>query len=334
MFSHRSHDHRYHARQGFTLIEMLVVIAIIALLASLLMSAIQNAREAARRTECSNNLRNISLAVENFGTTNNGRFPYLTGGFSVNYMPTGTIPNFQNVPWTIQLLPFLDQQIIYEKLQSLPAIQLPELFSKNLKVFSCPDDPSNEVNGDGGPTAYRDSNLSYVANMGYYGGELGNKIHIIDTVTVGMTVFAGPDYSFNGYASAGSGMGVRDSNDSAVVRATGVFWRKFGNGGFTMTNQYVGRGDGLGQTLMLSENIQAQGWGSYEIERIGFAVGIPSLPCSSAQNDVLPSGPACPLDPSGMGITGGGIEAALGFWSEYVLPPSSKINAKINAKIA
>ena len=107
-------------KRGFTLIELLVVIAIIAVLVSLLLPAVQQAREAARRTQCKNNLKQIGLAFHNYENTFS-RFPgaiYLvcdgiySVGEGIDDEPDGTA-NFNIHTWTEMILPFLDQQNVY-----------------------------------------------------------------------------------------------------------------------------------------------------------------------------------------------------------------------------
>lgn len=97
---------RTHRRSGFTLIELLVVIAIIAILIALLLPAVQQAREAARRTQCKNNLCQIGLAIHNYEMAHN----VLPPG-SVN--PTGPVrsePIGYHMSWAVQILPYLEHQ--------------------------------------------------------------------------------------------------------------------------------------------------------------------------------------------------------------------------------
>ncbi|HVJ84061.1 MAG TPA: DUF1559 domain-containing protein [Caulifigura sp.] len=90
-------------RSGFTLIELLVVIAIIAILIALLLPAVQQAREAARRTQCRNNMKQQGLALHNYHSTYNT--------FPIGVMAPRNKPN-----WRVSLLPYLDQGVVFNRL--------------------------------------------------------------------------------------------------------------------------------------------------------------------------------------------------------------------------
>jgi len=96
----------FRKRHGFTLVELLVVIAIIGILIALLLPAVQAAREAARRSQCTNNLKQIALAVHNYHDTYKV-FPI--GNWTTAY---GT--------WLVSLLPFIEQQALADRYQPWP----------------------------------------------------------------------------------------------------------------------------------------------------------------------------------------------------------------------
>ena len=130
-------------RRGFTLVELLVVIAIIAMLVTLLLPAVQSARSAARRTQCSNNIRNLVLGILNYESA--------TGA-----LPTGWVTKTNNQAewaWTNFIMPYIEEQALYDSMgvaerrlwDVLRDPKLRHLAQTPLALFNCPEDDSNEL---------------------------------------------------------------------------------------------------------------------------------------------------------------------------------------------
>lgn len=149
---------RMRKRNAFTLIELLVVIAIIAILISLLLPAVQQAREAARRTQCKNNMKQLGLALHNYHDTYLG-FP---NSWSWSFRPVDTL--FGVWPKT---LPFYDQGNLYNTIDfnlSAGCDQHLQVRQAQLPIFICPSDPYQS----GGYNAY----YQHVSSESVLGGPI------------------------------------------------------------------------------------------------------------------------------------------------------------------
>jgi prepilin-type N-terminal cleavage/methylation domain-containing protein/prepilin-type processing-associated H-X9-DG protein len=158
-------------RLGFTLIELLVVIAIIAVLIALLLPAVQQAREAARRTQCKNNLKQIGLAMHNYHDTYNA-FPI---GVQIPQWGTRTIGNWG---WPPAIMPFMElgnvaEQAGYGKVPMTTALNDPsgaplKVMQTPLPGFRCPSDTGPPLNSLFKIESKELATSNYLANNGSY----------------------------------------------------------------------------------------------------------------------------------------------------------------------
>ncbi len=218
-------------RRAFTLIEILVVVAILAILLGLLLPAVQQARESARRTECLNNQKQLSLALRNFEQSQSK----LPGYNSLQAVDAATVR--RPASWVFALLPYLENQSVYDfhgphgpdDSRGVPS-------NFRLAGITCPSDAWAASKGDG----LNQTATSYVANCGQVDVVLGQQLP--------------PDWRANGvfmhlFPYDGKGRPIRTE---------------------ACTLKYISVNDGASRTLLFSENSDAGFWTGVAEAEVGF----------------------------------------------------------------
>jgi prepilin-type N-terminal cleavage/methylation domain-containing protein/prepilin-type processing-associated H-X9-DG protein len=239
------------SRRGFTLVELLVVIAIIGILIALLLPAVQAAREAARRMQCSNNLKQLALGVHNYHDT----FKSFPSGYicpaDQAHNALGHYPS--HVGWGGLILPFVEQKTTSDQLSIGAGIALHEnLADPNrlkalqtpLTSFVCPSDTGPALNDYNGDQYFLDKT---VPPAGDYGGDYANQSwkwydwrlpNGTDKIAIAKSNYVG--------VTCGSFTTTPSIETPGKAKPTGVFWQ----------NSHVGLRDitdGTSNTFMLGE---------------------------------------------------------------------------------
>jgi prepilin-type N-terminal cleavage/methylation domain-containing protein/prepilin-type processing-associated H-X9-DG protein len=201
-------------RGGFTLIELLVVIAIIAVLAGMLLPAVQKVREAANRSQCANNLKQIGLALHSY----HDDYHSLPSGYlDGNTSPTSTPDNDVGPGWgwASYLLPYVEQQNLYKQINFSQGVGIGSNAAPAqmaLKVYTCPSDPYPQ-NFTVWPTNITVAHGNYVGCSGWE--ECFNNAG-------GGAQGQGSDGLSGGYGLAGDGVFYRNSHTTFAAVTDGL----------------------------------------------------------------------------------------------------------------
>ena len=229
-------------RRAFTLVELLVVIAIIGILIALLLPAVQAAREAARRSQCTNNLKQIGLALQNYHDTYN-RIPALRGG-TAGTNPWNNGNNGQLSAW-IGLLPFMEQGPLWEKISKGDSTYPPfgpaawsasfAPFRQQVPALLCPSDPAGtnrDPNSTQGRTNYMFSvgdtmnDNAYGETRGVFAGQRWRRFADItdglsNTIALAERAISNGDNKILGGTTYGTASGM-DTNPTLCLATRGT----------------------------------------------------------------------------------------------------------------
>ncbi|MGL4941600.1 MAG: DUF1559 domain-containing protein [Thermoguttaceae bacterium] len=256
--------------RGFTLVELLVVIAIIGMLAGLMLPAVQQAREAGRRAECTNNQRNVALACINYEGARQA-FP----GFRQK------ASDIRDASWYVTIFPYIEQTNLYDVLIARCAANAAN------PNYGLGNAVSDTADGKGNYT----NHAIAVFKCSSAGDRDNERVHSVancgptNVIASGKTWMSGST-QWTGNAAAldayGNVVPVTATNDAATpvtaqfepAGGGGVFFNKAGqvtpNTSTSVSLEYITSKNGTSNTLLVSENLQAGNWYSNTEDYAGF----------------------------------------------------------------
>ncbi len=234
-------------RSGFTLVELLVVIVIIAMLVGLLLPAVSGARERARQAECVNNQRQIGQAFANYETAKEHLPGYVN---RYGQIRPGSATNNRALSWAIVILPYLDYEELWSRWRD-PNVRMAEKLNPNSQHYAVVDVPQFKCPSD---TETGDAGLSYVVNCGIRDGTQSERLAFDSSA-------AATDPQWKPPATPPV---ATDGPDHGVFM--NCYSPPIGGPVHCMSENIA---DGRHNTLLLSENIQAGYWHDVDERYLG-----------------------------------------------------------------
>jgi prepilin-type N-terminal cleavage/methylation domain-containing protein/prepilin-type processing-associated H-X9-DG protein len=235
-------------RRGFTLIELLVVIAIIGVLIALLLPAVQSAREAARRSQCVNNLKQIGLALHNYESAN-GALPPAGQVFGNDYPQYGWSQAPQNHSMKVRILPFMEQQTVFNTV--------------NFDVTAMWDAGSPPTVIDG-----------WLINMTARATKINSYVCPSDTNEADMN-----DPARGKSISYGENCGLNRYNNN--WKSIGMAYYMGHDGGLSQTRTFASATDGLSNSAAFSEFVKGKGAMNADGLHMTYTQSVTSVPAGT-----------------------------------------------------